>query len=239
MPQSDFAEHWSSIQAVVFDLDDTLYPEVEYVHSGFRAVSRQIAQLEPSLQGQRVFEMLVQAFETGPRDAVFNSVLDQLGQRSDDQIIAELVSLYRCHRPLLELKPPVREMLNPLRNRFKLGLLTDGRLPTQRLKVEALGIDRAFDHIIYTEDLGREHWKPSEKGFECMAQALGTAHPFCLYVGDNPSKDFVAPNRLAWLTIQVKSPGQIYADIETAPGGAAKRIIQDVTEILSITNLSR
>lgn len=233
MSPSEAAERLSAVEAVVFDLDDTLYPEQEYVYSGFRAVSRQIAQLEPTLQGQRVYEMLVQTFEATPQVRVFNTVLAQLGQRSDDQIVAELVSLYRCHRPVLELKPAVREMLESLRDRFSLGLITDGRLPAQRLKVEALGLEGLFNNIIYTEDLGREHWKPSAKSFELMAQALGVSHESCVYIGDNTSKDFVAPNQLGWQTIQVKSQGQVYAGIETAEGGAAKVVIGDVVDVLS------
>ena len=32
-----------TIQAVVFDLDDTLYPERDYVRSGYRVVARHLA----------------------------------------------------------------------------------------------------------------------------------------------------------------------------------------------------
>jgi len=224
----------AGIEAMIFDLDDTLYPEVEYVHSGFRAVSRQIAQLEPSLEGQRVFEMLVSAFATQSRDRIFNSVLEELGQRNDDQIIAELVSLYRCHRPILELRPAVRQMLEQLVGRFKLGLITDGRLPTQRLKIEALNLDPLFDHIICTEELGREHWKPSPKAFEQMAQKLGTDHEQSVYIADNPSKDFVAPNQLGWKSVWVKSPDRVHAHVEVANGGAAGIEIGDVTEVIGL-----
>lgn len=233
MSQSEVAKRLSAVKAVVFDLDDTLYSEQAYVYSGFRAVSRQIAQLEPSLQALHVYEMLVKTFEVKPPVQVFNRVLDQLGQRSDDQIIAELVSLYRCHRPVLEINPAVRKMLESLRSRYSLGLITDGRLPAQRLKVEALGIEGHFDHIVYTEELGREHWKPSVKSFELMAKTLGVPHENCVYIGDNPSKDFVAPNRLGWQTVQVKSQGQVYEDVETAEGGAAKMVVGDVVDVLS------
>ena len=234
MPQSEIAQQCLATKAVVFDLDDTLYSELEYVYSGFRAVSRQIAQLESALQGQRVYEMLVAAFAAGRRNSVFNQVLDELGQRSDEQIIAELVSLYRCHRPVLKLQPQVRELLEKGRSRYKLGLITDGRLPAQRLKVEALAIDDLFDHIIYTEELGRQHWKPSTRGFELMAEKLDCPHETCVYVGDNPGKDFVAPNRLGWLSIQVKSTGQVHAGVATAEGGAAKVVVASVAEVLSI-----
>lgn len=228
-------DRWAGkIEAVVFDLDDTLYPEQEYVYSGFRAVSRQIVQLESGLQGQQVYEMLVAAFHQGDRSTIFNQVLEDLDQRCDEQIIAELISLYRCHRPVLSLKPKVRQMLESLGQHYKLGLLTDGRLPGQRLKVQALGIEKTFDHIVYTEDLGREHWKPSTKGFELMAQTLGCDHNTCMYIADNCSKDFLAPNKLGWLTVQVQTTNQIYRDVEIPPDGAPQYHVSDVTDIVEL-----
>ncbi len=223
------------IKALVFDLDDTLYPEVNYVYSGFRSVSRQIALHDPNLEGQTVYELLVDEFENGQdRRRVFNIVLEKLNQRSDDQVIAELVSLYRCHRPTIDLEPSIRDMLEKLRYHFRLGLITDGTLPGQKLKVEALGIQDLFDHIIYTELLGRENWKPSSLPFENMSKALACQSNECVYIGDNPAKDFVAPNQLGWHTIEVHSPQKVHTHVDIPENGSAKNQLPSIHEFMNL-----
>ena len=228
------SERLNDVAAVVFDLDDTLYPERAYVQSGFRAVSRQIALLEPDLEGQAVYEQLLRAFEEGERGTVFGRVLEELGRKADDQEMAELVSLYRCHRPVLELEEPVRWMLEQLGGKYKLGLLTDGTLPGQKLKVEALGLEGKFDHIVYTEELGRQYWKPAVRGFEEMASQLGCAHEQCVYIADNPSKDFLGPNALGWQSVQVARPERVHLEVLVPPDGQAQRVVGVVTDVLQV-----
>ena len=222
----------STIKAIVFDLDDTLYSEAQFVRSGFRSIAQRLVQ--PGWNVEKIFELLWQTFKNGPRDRVFNTVLKQLGQDDDPQVIAELIGLYRCHRPGLELESPVREMLKRLHKKFKLGLITDGFLPTQKLKVEALQLENIFDHIIYTEELGRQFWKPSPRAFEMMAQKLGCEHQQCVYIADNPVKDFVAPNQLGWQSVQVKRPDRVHTDLIPAADGQTQIVIKNITELATL-----
>ncbi|MBN1437401.1 MAG: HAD family hydrolase [Sedimentisphaerales bacterium] len=219
------------IKAIIFDLDDTLYPELEYVKSGFRAIAGRLAGSEGD--ADEVYEMLWAAFEEGPRDRVFNRVLRRLGQEDDRQVIAELVGQYRCHRPCLRLDDGVRELLERLRGRYKLGLISDGYMPGQRLKVEALGLEGFFDRIIYTEELGRAYWKPATRAFELMAEALGVEPGECVYVADNPAKDFAGPNGLGWQTVQVKRADGVHDGRveDLAEGYAAKIVVEDLGEL--------
>lgn len=229
------------VAALVFDLDDTLYPETQYVRSGFRAVADHLAhspcpdRLAPDeSRREELFTRLWQAFETGPRHRVFNTVLRQLDRTDDPQLIAHLVALYRSHRPFLYLAPAVADMLRRLRGRYQLGLLTDGYLPAQKLKVEALGLADAFDCIIYTEQLGRQFWKPAPRAFELMAQQLGRPHQHCVYIADNPAKDFIAPNQLGWQTVQVRSGAIVHTSPAPPPGGRPRIVLGPVTDLETI-----
>lgn len=219
-------------QAIVFDLDDTLYPEIDYVRSGFRAAAGRIA--GAACDANAIADKMWRLFHEGRRERIFNTVLAELGLSDDGQIIAELVSVYRCHRPNLKLATPVRKLLAELKKAYRLGLLSDGYLPAQRLKVEALQIAEFFDHIIYTEELGREYWKPSVRAFELMAAALDCPAADCVYVADNPAKDFLAPNQLGWQTIQIKSATGVHGAGNAPADGDAQYVLQDVTELAQI-----
>ncbi len=218
-----------SVKAIIFDMDDTLYSELDYVRSGYRAIASRLAR--PDWPAERIYDLMWHTFENGPRDRVFNIVLEKLGEADNPQVIAELVGQYRCHRPTLQLADSVKQLLSDLKPRYNLGLITDGFLPAQRLKIEALGIVENFDRIICTEELGREFWKPSTRAYKMMEQAFGVSGSQCMYIADNPGKDFVAPNKLNWHTIQVIRPDRVHSDRATALNGAAEAVIQDITDL--------
>jgi putative hydrolase of the HAD superfamily len=188
--------------AIIFDLDDTLYHERLYNVSGFRAVG---AHLRSTAGVERFAETCVELFERGVRSDMFEHAAATLGVRVD---VAELVQVYRGHRPELTLFPDARNALERTRGRYPLGLLTDGYAGVQRIKVAALGIEPFFESLVYSDDLGRSGWKPSPEPYlRTMRNLEGRADRF-LYVGDNPTKDFVTAKRLGWRTMEVRRPEQ-------------------------------
>ncbi|MGE5297095.1 MAG: HAD family hydrolase [Solirubrobacterales bacterium] len=213
------------LTTVIFDLDDTLYDEIDFCRSGFRAAAEHVATLSDNLTPQAAFETIWRCFIRGDCGSTFNAALAELGIPIDPPLIHKLVEIYRTHRPTLTLPADSRAVLDELKGRYTLALLTDGYLPTQRLKVEALGIEHDFKSILYTEELGREHWKPSPLGFQRLLETLDARPQEAVYVADNQSKDFIGPNRLGMLTIQVARPGGLYHQPSPLPDAAPKRTI--------------
>ena len=222
----------ATVRAVVFDLDDTLYPEVDYVRSGFQCVAHHLAEGKWTTDG--IFELLWSAFSQGPKDRVFNTVRHQLGRDDNRETIAKLVKLYREHQPQLRLASEVIETLDLLKQNYRLGLLSDGFLPAQQLKVEALELQKWFDKIIFTEQLGRKFWKPATKAFEIMSDALGCPPESCVYVADNVSKDFVGPNKLGWQSVQLINDRQVHSDVAPAAGGKPGQVIRKLSDLISL-----
>ncbi len=219
------------ITTVIFDLDDTLYDEIDYCRSGFRAVSRVLATLSNLPCTAEAFACLWKQFTAGNRTATFNAALDELGIAYDDALITQLVEVYRSHRPELTLPPDSRLTLDTLKRTHRLALLTDGYLPAQRLKVLALGIEPYFEAIVYTEELGRACWKPSPIGFEALIERLDVTPDQMVYVGDNETKDFIAPNALGMLTVQVLRPARLHTGSAPRDGAAAKLGVEEITEL--------
>ena len=221
----------ATIRAVVFDIDDTLYLERDYVRSGYRAVADA---LRARLGVDEPFDRwLWRRFRSGRAGGAFDAVSQQFGLDLSADQIRELVTVYREHRPDIRADQEVVSVLQELRGRFDLGVLSDGFLPAQRLKLEALRLGGFFQAVVFTEQLGREFWKPSAAGYTAVAEALAVTHESCAYVGDNPVKDFIAPNRLGWLTIRLRRAGQVYADVEPPPGGAPTVTVTSWPAILS------
>jgi len=241
------------IATVVFDLDDTLYDEIDYCRSGFAAVAKFLAGFSGrSLDFARdacartaapacsahgmptaglLFATLWDHFKTGNRSKTFNAALDDLGMDYDEQRIVELVGVYRNHVPTIALPPDSEEVLRKLRAKYALGLLTDGFLPAQQLKVQALGIEEYFASIVYTEQLGRESWKPSPAGFEKILHDLGGKPENMVYVADNEQKDFIAPNRMGFATVQLLRPARVHTSACAGPGAAAHHVISQISDL--------
>ena len=207
------------------------FDEIDFVRSGFRAVARNITTLSDGHSPGDVFDAIWECFLSGEHGSTFNLALARLGLADDPSLIGRLVDVYRTHAPTLTLPPDSRSVLEELKGRYTLGLLTDGFLPTQRLKVQALGIEHYFEAIVYTEELGREHWKPSPRGFETLLRMLGTLPQQTACVADNESKDFIAPNRLGLLTIQLQRPAGLHKRPSPLPDAPPKLRIDRIDRL--------
>ena len=216
------------ITTVVFDLDDTLYDEIDYSRSGFASVAGYLGGLAEHAGAQVLFDALWKQFTGGNRTRTFNAALDQLAVQYDDKLIAELIRLYRNHDPSIKLPSDSKNVLDGLAPVYTLALLTDGFLPAQQLKVRALGIEHYFQCIIYTEELGRQFWKPSPAGFERLLERLNIRPCNAVYVADNEQKDFIAPNRLGLGTIKVVRPHGIHTQSSGQPDAQARHTIQGI-----------
>jgi len=219
------------IQTVILDLDDTLYDEIGYCKSGFAAVADRLAKLPGAPTPEIVFRTLWRQFNAGNRTKTFNAALDELAITYDDHLIQELIQFYRNHAPNIILPADSRRVLDQLSRKYALALLTDGFLPAQSLKVEALGIEHYFKTIVYTEDLGRESWKPSSAGFERILQALNADPQTTACIADNELKDFIAPNALGMTTIQLIRPNRIHTQTSSDPSAKPQHTIHQITDL--------
>lgn len=226
------------ITTVIFDLDDTLYDEVEYCKSGFAVASDFLAGLPEMPSAECLFNAFCNQFASGNRTKTFNTALDELDISYDEKLISQLIMVYRNHVPKITLPRESEEVLSRLSRKFTLALLTDGFLPAQELKVQALGLEKYFKCIIYTEQLGREFWKPSPAGFEKLMEAFNARPETMVYVADNEMKDFIAPNRLGFITVQITRPARLHTESSQEPDSAAQYIISQISQLpLLLDNL--
>jgi putative hydrolase of the HAD superfamily len=208
--------------AVVFDLDDTLYLERDFVLSGFAAVGRWLRRTH----GIAGFEpAAVRLFEAGRRGDIFDAALAELG--ASNALVPELVDRYRSHRPRIALAPDAERWLAAAPPGWALALITDGPVESQAGKVRALGLRRrGFCPVILTDRWGPAFRKPHPRAYEAVMQRLRLPPGRCLYIADNAGKDFAAPNRLGWATVQLTRPLGLHQGPPPAPGHAPQLRLQ-------------
>lgn len=207
-----------AVACVAVDLDDTLFLERAYVRSGFEAVG---AWAEQALGIPGFAERAWAAFEAGRRGDVFDRVLRAAGVRPTRSVVAELIRRYRAHAPRLSILPDARAALDALRGAVRVAAVTDGPLVAQQAKVAAIGLERWAAPIVYTAELGPGFGKPHPRAFALVERAAGARGPECVYVADNPAKDFAGPAARGWTTVRIRRPGGLHA---AAPSGPDVRI---------------
>ena len=202
----------SALRAVVFDLDDTLYPERAYVLSGFHTVA---AWAEEQLQipHHQGFAELRQLFEDGVRGNTFNCWLESHGFAPADWD-SQMVKVYREHLPRIVPYPETEEMLQRLWSRYRLGLVSDGHSQAQRNKLASLGIGFYFDQSVFSDELGVDARKPNPRPFALILERLAVAGRKAVYVADNPSEDFLGARRVGMWTVRVRYSEGLYSHLE-------------------------
>lgn len=169
-------------RAVVFDLDDTLYPFRRFVLSGFAACARRLARRR-GVNAQQVFRSLVTAFRGDRQGYEVQTTLRTLGlpEHLTPRLVADIV----WGRELsLRLPTSSRQTLRDLRARgWKIGVLTNGHPEVQARKVDALGLSKHVDAIVFATEHGSG--KPDLQPFHEIAHRLHVKPAHTIVVGDD------------------------------------------------------
>jgi putative hydrolase of the HAD superfamily len=212
----------SSRPILVFDLDDTLYDELSYLRSGLRAVAA-FAAAETGVDEGALLGLLEAALDED-RSGVFDRAFARTGVRSS-RLVRRCVGVYRTHTPTLSLHPAAERCLDRFSD-HRTFLVTDGNTTAQARKVAALGLEAKFEKVFLTWRYGHARSKPSPWCFEKIRALTGARPCDVIYVGDNPSKDFVGLRPLGYGTIRVLT-GQ-HAGRAAAPGHDAELTLPDL-----------
>jgi putative hydrolase of the HAD superfamily len=97
------------------------------------------------------------------------------------------------------LKDGCLEILDYLKNRYKLHIITNGFKETQFIKIDACGLRHYFTNIIICEEHGTA--KPEEKVFRLAENLAGANRNECIMVGDSFESDIQGALNAGWEAI--------------------------------------
>lgn len=191
------------IEAVLFDLDNTLVDCLETWRAAFAEVLEAEHASHPELRSlgplehvhDHVFRplMLERHAEIGGEwdDELvgygFRRLLTDHALR-DDALAARLSEAYldALSRPF-GLFPDATPTLEALGARYRLGLITNGAAKNQRARIEPLGLDAYFEAIAVSGELGVR--KPDPAIFDHVLGRLGVSASAAVHVGDDIEAD--------------------------------------------------
>jgi putative hydrolase of the HAD superfamily len=170
-----------SYDVVLFDLDNTLYAEKDYLFAAYKAIGDRAAQLHAHISTEEVSQFLIHTFEQKGRAKLFDECIQQF--QLNDLSVADMLSIMRTVSidPLLQLYPLSQEMLLQALHNSKVFIITNGHVQQQENKVKHIdwcGLRKHID-IIYANSIEP---KPSAASFLSLNIP---AHLRCIYIGDS------------------------------------------------------
>jgi putative hydrolase of the HAD superfamily len=194
------------IEAVLFDLDDTLVDARGGWRAGFAEAIAELHAESPPLQvlgtpeqiydahfrryGEAAFEAArAQEWESRFTREAFERLLAE-HLRPDSDLAERLHHAYLdANRRHMSLHAGAMELLEQLGARYPLGLVSNGPRELQRPKVEMFMLEHHFEVIVISGEVGVR--KPDREIFELALGSLGVDAGRAVYVGDNPAHDVV------------------------------------------------
>ncbi len=211
-------------RAMLFDLDDTLYPLERFVMSGFRAVARHV-DTQWGVPSARALETLVTAAAVA-RGRELQVLAERHGL--DAAVVPALVDVIREHVPDLRLPELSLSVLGALRAGWRLGVVTNGRPDIQARKVEALGLGRFVDTVVFASGCGTGHGKPDPAPFLEGCRRLGVPPSRTVFAGDDPDCDIAGAHGVGMKTIWL--PARV-APQSTRPAELADVIVASLADV--------
>ena len=187
-------------RAIVFDLDDTLYPYRAFVRSGFRTVACRLAEAR-GVRPADILGVLRHAVAKGNR----GRALQELCARFEwpASLVDSLADMIRDHAPTLRLPRESTETLATLGKSWKIGVLTNGDPRVQRRKVAALGVEDLADAVLFASEYGDGSGKPSPSAFHAVLDRLQVSARDAVFAGDDVRTDIAGAEAVGMKAIHV------------------------------------
>jgi putative hydrolase of the HAD superfamily len=199
-----------TFRAVLFDLDDTLFAHREAVDDAVLATLEAMerggdvpAEAAEQARWRELEEHHYHRYLSGELDyqgqrrARVRDFLEPYGtaleDRAADAWFEQWVQRYRSAFRLHTDAPPCLDALERGLPGVRFGIITNGDLAFQTAKLEALGIEERFAHVITSGELGIA--KPDPRIFAAAADRLGVRIQECAYVGDRLATDAIGAAR--------------------------------------------
>ncbi|SFS48774.1 HAD family hydrolase [Halostagnicola kamekurae] len=215
------------VEAVVFDLDETLAVPDRDRETILEDVTA--ATGIPSISRESYLDAHRQNLTQTTRKPIFAELL---ADRETDADAEELAVAYR--QTIADSLSPVagvESLLADLRDRYSVGLLTNGPVRAQRDKLETLGWERAFDAALVTGEL--EAGKPDPRAFDAILSELAVDAENAVYVGDDVEADIAGATNAGMDAIQVLKPDGPAPDDRAAGHLAQDSIATELPDVLA------
>ena len=228
-----------SVEAVCFDLDSTLCIRNQSDEAIHQAVFRR-AGIEPLFSPADLRAVNSTAVASAESDAEFYANLYRAAIRThtsdlDPTVLSELgqITTEVIDESDVSFRNGANEALEYVRERYRVGLITNGAETTQRQKLQTLGIPDAFDVTVFGHPANGVAPKPASEPFEIALRRLEAQPESTVYIGDNYHADVVGAHDVGIQSVWVPR-GRSHHTPSENPNPAPTHRLDSLSQLLEI-----
>ncbi|MFH1447457.1 MAG: TIGR02253 family HAD-type hydrolase [Candidatus Micrarchaeota archaeon] len=213
------------IEAIFFDLDNTLYPTTEFAERARRNAINAMRESGLNVSEQKAYNTLLNVIKkhSSNYDYHFDEMLKEIGADYSPRIIAAGIVAYHNTKASILPFPEAKTTILKLRDiGYRLYIASEGNTLKQWDKVIRLGLHLMFHNMFVTQEFGRNK---SKEFYASILKKLKLRPQQCIMVGDSQGKD-IRPAKQAGMHTVIIS--------KTRQRGPADYAIRNTGELLRV-----
>lgn len=180
------------IQAILFDLDNTLIDYLKFKQKAARAAAKEMVRQGLPTSEEDAYNRIFAVYQKRGIEygKTFYEVVVQFGlevNAAEKIQQAGIIAHNKCKMRVLKPYPGVAEVLTQLRKNYLLAIVSDAPRNKVWQRLVIAGLEDFFHVVVTTSDTQTQ--KPHPSSFQLALQKLGVAASECMFVGDNPGRD--------------------------------------------------
>lgn len=203
------------IKAIIFDFDGTLSNRQENAYGVFSDYFRDYFKQMNDLEYEAMLQDLIMYDCNGtiPVKTRMIPFKNKYGKYLPENFEEEFIPFYYDHMfEYAVLKKETIDVLERLKGKYRLAILSNGDSKSQHNKITKVGIEQYFDEVLVSGDIGIH--KPDKRIFEYVADKLNVKLEECLMVGDVFSSDILGAINAGitpvWILEDTERPAHFY-----------------------------
>jgi len=190
------------IKAILFDLDNTLYPSRYYVQKARKQAIKNMLNYGLNYKPNYVYDLLLKIVKKYGSNYPyhFDKLLALLGFRQEEKYKLVVAGIIGYHSQKYYLKPynKIPNLLNYLKKRYSLYVATEGIKKKQLEKLLRLKLDKYFKKVFVSR-------KKTTKFYKSILRKLRLKAHQVVMIGDDQQKDILIPSTLGIHTFNISA----------------------------------
>lgn len=196
MRLDEIINYAKSGKAIIFDLDNTIYEEKEFLFLAYQEIIKAIY-LNTEYDQDKVLRFLINSYNLHGRSSSFSKTLQRYPVKDVNE--TQFLKVMRDYKPQVPLKKMLwfESFINQLPN-FEILVITNGDIQQQKNKVDALNIPNPH-YIVYANELVP---KPDPSAYKKLEKDRTLVDP--IFIGDsNIDKVFARNCGIQFVDVQI------------------------------------
>ena len=196
------------LRAIIFDLDNTLLDFSGFKRGTALAAAKAMKQAGVPHDEKMIYNKIFEIYDKKGIEyqLTFNEVLHELGIENPSHFErakqAAIIAYTKKKFELIKPRASVTRVLNSLKGKYELGIVTDAPKDKAWQRLILAGLDGYFFPVITFSDTNVQ--KPSTTPFKRALALLKIQASEALYVGDNPERDIIGAKKVGMRTCLAK-----------------------------------